>query len=128
LEYKVRFLFNRGIGTQHATRFGAAPEHKNTFVNYIPPSSSEMYINEEERFKGVGDLNRKTFYQKKEKEEKDYRYSVKLLKIKRRQKEIMQSIYEQTVKKENNDKEKIKAMFKRRQTYEDVNVILILEL
>jgi len=112
---KAQFLPNDNTttGTRPATRFGAAPEWRNTFTVYQPPKTSGMYLSERDRFGRSDGMNARIAFQKEEQEMRNTTYRARLSRIQERQQAITERI-----KKEMDDKDKIKTAYDRQQSYQ----------
>lgn len=107
------------------TRFGANPEHQNTFVNFQPPPTSGMHLPEDERFKSPKNLNTKISFQKIEKEMSDSKYFAKITRLQGHQKTLANAINETDLKRSIDDKTSIQNRLKRYQEYEAVKFSLL---
>ncbi|CAD8080654.1 unnamed protein product [Paramecium primaurelia] len=92
-----------------ATRFGATPQHKNTFLNVQrPPQDSALFLNEDGRF----EKNARLRYLREDQEKEKNIYENKLNRIRKHQNEIQERIeqnYQLSIQKDN-DKCKTKGL------------------
>ena len=72
------------------TRYGSTPAFKNTFVNYQPPKTSQMHINEKDRL--TRDIRARTAYQVEHKTKENFYQANRIERIRSRNNFITQKI------------------------------------
>ena len=105
-----------------ATRFGATPEHKNTFYNYQGKESiNPMTISSFDRFNRG--LIATTKFQADEKKDRETKDLAKLENIRKYQQTIMQKVDDEKNRLTQRDLSKVKAMGLAQWSYEHVIII-----
>ncbi|CAD8134577.1 unnamed protein product [Paramecium octaurelia] len=96
-----------------STRFGATPAYKNTFVNFVPPKTSPMFMTQGERFS----KNREQFIQD-EKSQNNQKYENKLNRIRQYHQSLDQRIQSAQEQRDQKDASNLKSKQMAQWTYE----------